>query len=141
MGNDRALDLLTRISQAAWQRLHFLGHSVFKDKRNLINLETIFAGIDWASAIDSFVKLEIVRILAWNSKIRLKHPALCHREALRAARRVVQRPTLLHLALSLPQRVLLVRGTVKIPKRDLKTAKYQICMSILNGKCATRRVF
>jgi hypothetical protein len=65
------LDLLTRISPVAWQRLHFLGHAVFRDKRNLINLETIFAGIDWASAFDYFVELEIVRIWAWHSKIRL----------------------------------------------------------------------
>jgi hypothetical protein len=46
-GNDKALDLLRRISPAAWQHLHFLGHYAFKDKRNPIDLEAVVAGIDW----------------------------------------------------------------------------------------------
>jgi hypothetical protein len=46
-GNDKALDLLRRISPAAWQHLHFLGHYAFRDKRNPIDLEAILAGIDW----------------------------------------------------------------------------------------------
>jgi hypothetical protein len=45
--NNKALDLLRRISPAAWQHLHFLGHYAFRDKRNPIDLETILAGIDW----------------------------------------------------------------------------------------------
>jgi TnpA family transposase len=46
-GNEKALDLLRRISPAAWQHLHFLGHYAFRDKRNPIDLEAILAGIDW----------------------------------------------------------------------------------------------
>ena len=46
-GNVKALDLLRRISPAAWQHLHFLGHYTFRDKRHPINLEAILAGIDW----------------------------------------------------------------------------------------------
>ncbi|MBP6280243.1 MAG: Tn3 family transposase [Rhodocyclaceae bacterium] len=46
IGNDKALDLLRRISPAAWQHLHFLGHYAFRDKRRLIDLEAILAGID-----------------------------------------------------------------------------------------------
>lgn len=45
-GNDKALDLLRRISPAAWQRIHFLGHYAFQDKRHPIDLEAILAGID-----------------------------------------------------------------------------------------------
>ena len=46
-GNEEALDLLRRISPAAWQHLHFLGHYAFRDKRKPIDLEAILAGIDW----------------------------------------------------------------------------------------------
>ncbi len=46
-GNEKALDLLRRISPAAWQHLHFLGHYAFRDKQNPIDLEAILAGIDW----------------------------------------------------------------------------------------------
>jgi TnpA family transposase len=46
-GKDNALDLLRRISPAAWQHLHFLGHYAFRDKRNPIDLEAVLAGIDW----------------------------------------------------------------------------------------------
>jgi TnpA family transposase len=46
-GNEKALDLLRRISPAAWQHLHFLGHYAFRDKQNPIDLESILAGIDW----------------------------------------------------------------------------------------------
>jgi TnpA family transposase len=46
-GNEMALDMLRRISPAAWQHLHFLGHYAFRDKRNPIDLESILAGIDW----------------------------------------------------------------------------------------------
>jgi TnpA family transposase len=46
-GNEKALDLLRRISPAAWQHLHFLGHYAFRDKRNLIDLEAILSEIDW----------------------------------------------------------------------------------------------
>lgn len=47
-GNEKALDLLRRMSPAAWQHLHFLGHYAFRDKRPSIDLEAILAGIDWA---------------------------------------------------------------------------------------------
>ncbi|MBY0443718.1 MAG: transposase [Burkholderiales bacterium] len=46
-GNEKALDLLRRISPAAWQHLHFLGHDAFRDKHNPIDLDAILAGIDW----------------------------------------------------------------------------------------------
>lgn len=46
-GNEKALDLLRRISPAAWQHLHFLGHYAFRDKRQPIDLAAIVAGIDW----------------------------------------------------------------------------------------------
>jgi len=45
--NEKVLDLLRRISPAAWQHLHFLGHDAFRDKRKPIDLEAILAGIDW----------------------------------------------------------------------------------------------
>ena len=45
-GNDKALDLLRRISPAAWQHIHFLGHYAFRDKRHPIDLDAILAGID-----------------------------------------------------------------------------------------------
>ena len=44
-GNENALDLLRRISPAAWQHLHFLGHYAFRDKRNPIDLEAILAEV------------------------------------------------------------------------------------------------
>lgn len=47
MGNEKALDLLRRISPAAWQHLHFLGHYAFRDKRKPIDLKAVLAGIDW----------------------------------------------------------------------------------------------
>lgn len=50
VGNEKALDLLRRISPAAWQHLHFLGHYAFRDKRNPIDLEAILAGIDWGQS-------------------------------------------------------------------------------------------
>jgi hypothetical protein len=46
-GNEKALDLLRRISPAAWQHLHFLGHYAFRGKHNPIDLEAVLAGIDW----------------------------------------------------------------------------------------------
>ena len=46
-GSDNALELLRRISPAAWQHLHFLGHYAFRGKRNPIDLEAVLAGIDW----------------------------------------------------------------------------------------------
>ena len=46
--NEKALDLIRRISPAAWQHLHFLGHYAFRGKRNPIDLESVVAGIDWA---------------------------------------------------------------------------------------------
>jgi len=46
-GNEKALDLLRRISPVAWRHLHFIGHYAFRDKRQPIDLEAILAGIDW----------------------------------------------------------------------------------------------
>ena len=47
--NTNALDLLKRISPAAWQHLHFLGHYAFRDKRRPIDLESILDGVILAS--------------------------------------------------------------------------------------------
>ncbi|MET3140070.1 TnpA family transposase [Undibacterium sp. GrIS 1.2] len=44
-GNEKAMDLLRRISPAAWQHLHFLGHYAFRDKRRPIDLESILEGV------------------------------------------------------------------------------------------------
>jgi hypothetical protein len=46
-GNVKVLDLLRRISPAAWQHLHFLGHYAFRNKRHPIDLEAILKGVDW----------------------------------------------------------------------------------------------
>jgi hypothetical protein len=43
--NEKALDLLRRISPAAWQHLHFLGHYAFRDKRRPIDLDSILEGV------------------------------------------------------------------------------------------------
>ena len=43
-GNEKAMDLLRRISPAAWQHIHFLGHYAFRDKCTPIDLEAILAG-------------------------------------------------------------------------------------------------
>ena len=53
IGNDKELDLLRRISPAAWQHLHFLGHFAFRETRRPIDLETILAGIDWGENADT----------------------------------------------------------------------------------------
>jgi len=45
-GNDKALDMLRRISPAAWQHLHFLGHYAFRTKRDPIDLDAILAGVN-----------------------------------------------------------------------------------------------
>ena len=45
-GNDKALDLLRRISPAAWQHIHLLGHYAFRDKRHPIDLDAILAEVD-----------------------------------------------------------------------------------------------
>jgi hypothetical protein len=44
-GNEKAIDLLRRISPAAWQHLHFLGHYAFRDKHHPIDLEAVLAGV------------------------------------------------------------------------------------------------
>jgi hypothetical protein len=46
-GNEKALDLLNRISPAAWRHLHFLGRSAFRGNRNSIDLEPVLARIDY----------------------------------------------------------------------------------------------
>jgi hypothetical protein len=43
-GNNKALDLLRRISPAAWQHLHFVGHYAFRGKWHQIDLDAILAG-------------------------------------------------------------------------------------------------
>ena len=41
--NEKALELLWRMSPTAWEHLHFLGHYAFRDKHHPIDLETILA--------------------------------------------------------------------------------------------------
>lgn len=45
-GNQKALDLLKRISPVAWQHIHLLGHYAFRDKQNPIDLEAILASVN-----------------------------------------------------------------------------------------------
>jgi TnpA family transposase len=52
-GNVKTLDLLRRISPAAWQHLHFLGHYAFRDKRKPIDLQAVLAEFDWGEYADS----------------------------------------------------------------------------------------
>jgi TnpA family transposase len=44
-GNQKALDLLKKISPVAWRHIHFLGHYAFRDNKNPIDLEAMLAGI------------------------------------------------------------------------------------------------
>ncbi len=46
-GNQKALDLLKRISPIAWQHIHFLGHYAFRDRKNPIDLEAILASVNF----------------------------------------------------------------------------------------------
>ena len=43
--NEKALNMLRRISPAAWVHLHFLGHYAFRGKHNPIDLEAMLAGV------------------------------------------------------------------------------------------------
>ncbi len=45
-GNEKELDLLRRISPAAWQHLHFHGHYAFLEKHYHLDLDEIIKGID-----------------------------------------------------------------------------------------------
>lgn len=44
-GNQKALDMLKRISPVAWQHIHFLGHYAFRDNQHPIDMEAILAGV------------------------------------------------------------------------------------------------
>lgn len=39
VGNQKTLELLSRVSPVAWQHIHFLGHSAFRDKQHPIDLD------------------------------------------------------------------------------------------------------
>jgi hypothetical protein len=45
-GNQKALELLMRISPIAWQHIHFLGHYAFRDKQHPIDFEAILACVN-----------------------------------------------------------------------------------------------
>ena len=49
-GDQRALDLLKKISPVAWQHIHFLGHYAFRNNYHPIDLEAILANIQLGSA-------------------------------------------------------------------------------------------
>lgn len=44
-GNQKALDMLKKISPVAWQHIHFLGHYTFRGNQHPIDLETMLAGV------------------------------------------------------------------------------------------------
>ncbi len=44
-GNQKAIDLLKKISPVAWQHIHFLGHYTFRGNQHPIDLEALLAGI------------------------------------------------------------------------------------------------
>jgi hypothetical protein len=45
-GNQKALDMLKRISPVAWQHIHLLVHYIFRDQHRPIDLETVLAGVN-----------------------------------------------------------------------------------------------
>lgn len=47
-GNQKAIDLLKKISPVAWQHIHFLGHYTFRGNQHPIDLEALLAGISIA---------------------------------------------------------------------------------------------
>lgn len=47
-GNQKALDLLKKISPVAWQHIHFLGHYTFRGNQQPIDLETMLADVSLA---------------------------------------------------------------------------------------------
>ena len=44
-GNQKALELLKKISPVAWQHIHFLGHYAFRNNHNPIDVEAMLANI------------------------------------------------------------------------------------------------
>jgi hypothetical protein len=46
VGNQKALELLMRISPVAWQHIHFLGDYAFRDKQHPIDLEAVLARVN-----------------------------------------------------------------------------------------------
>jgi TnpA family transposase len=46
VGNQKALEVLMRISPVAWQHIHFLGHYAFRDKQHPVDLEAILASVN-----------------------------------------------------------------------------------------------
>ena len=44
-GNQKALDLLKKISPVAWQHIHFLGHYTFRGNQLPIDLEAMLADV------------------------------------------------------------------------------------------------
>jgi hypothetical protein len=45
VGNEKEIAILRKISPAAWQHIHFLGHYAFQDSYNPIDLEAMLADI------------------------------------------------------------------------------------------------
>jgi len=45
-GNKKALALIKKISPAAWRHIHLNGHYTFRGDGQIINLDTIIAGLD-----------------------------------------------------------------------------------------------
>jgi hypothetical protein len=46
-GNAKALALLKKISPAAWRHIHLNGHYTFRGAEQVIDLDTIVAGLVW----------------------------------------------------------------------------------------------
>jgi hypothetical protein len=43
--NQKALDLLKRISPVAWQHIHFLGHYAFREKHEPFDMDALRAAV------------------------------------------------------------------------------------------------
>lgn len=44
-GNQRAIQLLRKISPVAWRHIHLLGRYVFRDRGEPIDLDALLAGV------------------------------------------------------------------------------------------------
>jgi len=44
-GNQKALDMLRKISPTAWQHIHLIGHYTFKDNKHIIDPESLLADV------------------------------------------------------------------------------------------------
>ena len=50
-GNAKALALIKKISPTAWRHIHLNGHYTFRGNRQIIDLDSIVAGLEWSDGI------------------------------------------------------------------------------------------